>query len=137
MRAAEFFTGPLSTVLASDELILEVRFPAWPADRRWAFEEFARRRGDFALAGVAVHFDLDAAKHVRDAHVGVIGACSRPHRIAEAEAALNGRRLTEPVILAAAAKAKAAVRPTSDFHASAEYRCALVETLLERALRRA
>src|SRR5437016_8799070 len=62
VRASDFFLGPLSTALADDELIVEVRLPAWPAKRRWAFEEFARRRGDFALAGVAAYYDLDGAR---------------------------------------------------------------------------
>src|SRR5712671_2746818 len=47
VRAAEFFLGPLSTALAEDELIVEVRLPPWPTGRRWAFEEFAQRQGDF------------------------------------------------------------------------------------------
>lgn len=135
--AGDFFTGALSTVLESDELITEVRFPPWPAGRRWAFEEFARRRGDFAMAGIALHYDLDAQGRATDAHVGVIGACTRPHRIAEAEAELNGRPVAEASIAAAARAAAAAVRPLDDLHASAAYRRALVETLLERALRRA
>ena len=53
IAAADFFLGPLTTALAADEIITEIRLPAWPAGRRWAFEEFARRRGDFALAGIA------------------------------------------------------------------------------------
>ena len=137
VQAGRFFLGALSADLKPDELIVEVRFPTWPIGRRWAFEEFARRRGDFALAGIALHYDLDAQGRVRDAHVGVIGACTRPHRVPEAEAELNGRSLTESAILGAARAAKAAVRPTSDLHAREAYRRALVETLLERALRRA
>src|SRR5206468_4635105 len=90
----EFFTGALSTVLADDELIVELRLPAWPAKRRWAFEEFSRRRGDFALAGIAAFYDVHEGK-VRDAHVGVIGACLRPHRVAQAEVLLNGKVLNE------------------------------------------
>ncbi|MEO8202304.1 MAG: FAD binding domain-containing protein [Betaproteobacteria bacterium] len=135
--AAEFFTGALSTVLASDELITEVHLPAWPATRRWAFEEFALRRGDFALAGVAVHYDPDAEGRVTNAHIGVIGACTRPHRIAAAEAVLNGKRPDAAQILAAASAAAEAVDPPGDLHASADYRRALVATLLERALTRA
>lgn len=134
--AAEFFLGPLSTVLADDELIVEVRLPSWPASRRWAFEEFAQRRGDFAMAGVAVFYDVDSSGLAANAHVGVIGACNRPHRLAQAEAALNGKALDEMAILAAAKAAAAAVDPPGDLHASAEYRRALVETLLERALKR-
>ena len=62
LKAADFFTGPLSTVLASDELITELRLPPWPAARRWGFMEFARRRGDFAMAGVALFYDRDARR---------------------------------------------------------------------------
>jgi carbon-monoxide dehydrogenase medium subunit len=135
--AGEFFIGALSTVLAPDELIVEVRLPHWPAGRRWAFEEFSLRRGDFALAGVAVYYDVDAAGCALNAHVGVIGACSRPHRLPGAEAALNGRRIDADAILDAARAAAAAVSPPDDLHASATYRRALVGTLLERALGRA
>ena len=137
VRAADFFLGPLSTVLADDELIVEVRLPAWPAGRRWGFEEFARRRGDFAVAGIAVFYDPDARGVACNTHVGVIGACHRPHRLAGAEAALNGRVADEQAILAAANVAAADVDPPTDLHASAAYRRALVGTLLERALMRA
>lgn len=136
VAAGQFFTGALSTVLAEDELIVELRLPAWPAIRRWAFEELARRRGDFAIAGVAAFYDVDTAGKVMNAHIGVFGACQRPHRIAEAEAALNGRALDEASIRAAAVAAEKAVDPPSDLHASAAYRRSLVGTLLERALER-
>jgi carbon-monoxide dehydrogenase medium subunit len=136
VKAADFFTGALATVLEPDELVVEVRLPAWPQDRRWAFEEFARRRGDFAMAGVAVFYDEEGGR-ARDAHIGVIGACSRPHRLAAAEAALNGRAVDEAAILAAASAASAEVDPPDDMHASAAYRRALLATLVERALKRA
>ena len=135
--AVQFFTGPLSTVLEPDELIIEARLPAWPAGRRWAFEEFARRRGDFAMAGVAVFYDRDAAGRAGNAHIGVIGACSKPHRVPTAEAALNGRVVDAAAIAAAAQAVAAAVDPPEDLHASADYRRALVATLTERALARA
>ena len=135
IAAGQFFTGALSTVLADDELIVELRLPAWPAKRRWAFEEFSRRRGDFALAGIAAFYDVHEGK-VRDAHVGVIGACHRPHRVPQAEALLNGKVLTEAAIQAAARALEAALEPPSDLHASAAYRRSLAGTLLERALMR-
>lgn len=137
VRAADFFLGALSTVLADDELIVEVRLPPWPAKRRWAFEEFALRRGDFALAGIAAFYDLDGAGRATNAHIGVIGACTRPHRLRQAEAALNGRIVDSTAIQATASAASAAVEPPGDLHASAAYRRSLVGTLLERALARA
>ena len=50
IAAGDFFVGALTTVLDARELLVGVRLPAWPAERRWAFEEFSRRKGDFALA---------------------------------------------------------------------------------------
>jgi carbon-monoxide dehydrogenase medium subunit len=137
VRAADFFLGPLSTVLAEDELITEVRLPSWPEKRRWGFEEFALRRGDFALAGVALFYDVDGTGRAMDAHIGVIGACHRPHRLAEVETVLNGRIIDQAAIQSAARVAEKAVEPPGDLHASAAYRCSLVGTLLERALTRA
>ena len=135
--AVKFFTGALSTVLRYDELITEIRLPPWPAARRWAFEEFALRRGDFAIAGIAAFYDEDAAGRATNAHIGVIGACTQPHRLANAEAALNGKKVDAAAIQAAATAASAEVDPPSDLHAGADYRRSLVATLLERALRRA
>jgi aerobic carbon-monoxide dehydrogenase medium subunit len=136
MAAGQFFTGALSTVLADDELIVEVRLPAWPAKRRWAFEEFSRRRGDFALAGIALFYDVDSAGRAINAHIGVIGACHRPHRVPQAEAGLNGRVLNAKAIEGAARALEAALEPPGDLHASAAYRRSLAGTLLERALMR-
>ena len=136
IAAADFFTGALSTELADDELIVELRLPPWPSERRWAFEEFSRRRGDFALAAVAVFYDVDGDGEARNAHIGVIGACLRPHRVPQAEALLNGRRLDADTVASAVRAFEAALEPPSDLHASAEYRRSLAGTLLERALMR-
>src|SRR5271155_2671214 len=57
--ASEFFTGPLTTGLRSDEIITELRLPSWPTARRWGFEEFSLRQGDFALAGISLYYDED------------------------------------------------------------------------------
>jgi aerobic carbon-monoxide dehydrogenase medium subunit len=134
--ARNFFTGALSTALADDELIVELRLPAWPGERRGAFEEFSRRRGDFALAGIAAFYDVAVDGTARNAHIGVIGACNRPHRVAAAEAAVNGRRLDAITIATAAMALEGALDPPSDLHASAAYRRSLAGTLLERALMR-
>jgi carbon-monoxide dehydrogenase medium subunit len=133
IKAADFFIGPLMTVLEPDEIIVEIRFPAWPAQRRWGFKEFARRRGDFAMAAAAVWYDQDSGK-ARNAHVGVIGVGDRPLRLPQVEAVLNGRVIDETTIAQAEAAASAAVDPQTDIHASADYRRALTGTMVERAL---
>ena len=136
IQAADFFQGALTTALTPDEIIVEVRLPAWPKGRRWGFEEFARRRGDFAMAGAAGFYDQNDGK-ARNAHVGVIGVADRPLRLPSVEAALNGRIIDQAAIAAAEAATCAAVDPQDDIHASAAYRRALVGTMVERALKRA
>jgi carbon-monoxide dehydrogenase medium subunit len=134
--AAAFFVAPLETALAPDELIAGVTIPRWPQRRCWAFEEFAMRRGDYALAAIGVFYDDDGGR-IRNAHVGVIAATDVPRRLPSAEAALNGHVLDETTILAAAEAAAAEVKPPQDIHAGEAYRRSLVATLTERALRRA
>jgi carbon-monoxide dehydrogenase medium subunit len=134
--ASDFFTGPLQTSLEPDEILTEVHLPAWPAARRWAFLEFARRKGDFAMAGVALFYDLDEKDRLIDAHVGAIGISDCPIRLAAVEAVLNGNKLTDKLIAAAAATAKASIDPPSDIHAPSGYRRALVATLLARGLKK-
>lgn len=134
VKAAEFFLGPLTTALADDEIILEVRLPPWPTGRRWAFSEFARRPGDFALAGVATFYDLDARERACNTHIGVLGACHYSKRLPLAEHALDGKPVNAETAQSVARIASEEADPTSDFHASAQYRKALVATLLERAL---
>lgn len=134
VKAAEFFLGPLTTALADDEIILDVRLPPWPAGRRWAFSEFARRPGDFALAGVAAFYDLDARERACNAHIGVVGACYYSKRLPLAERALQGKLVDPETARSVAMIASEEADPTGDFHAGVEYRKALVATLLERAL---
>jgi len=137
IKAAGFFTGALTTALAPDEIIVEVRLPPWPKARRWGFQEFARRRGDFALAAAAVFYDEDARGRATNAHVGVIGVADRPLRLPTVEALLNGQMIDDATIAKAEAAASAAVDPTDDIHAGADYRRALAGTMVERALKQA
>jgi aerobic carbon-monoxide dehydrogenase medium subunit len=134
VSAADFFLGPLTTALASDELITQVRFPVWPTARRWGFREFARRRGDFALAGAATFYDLDSAGHAMNTSIGVIGVSDRPRRLEAAEAMLNSRTVDADSIAATADMAARIVDPPDDIHGTARYRRALLATLVTRAL---
>lgn len=135
--AADFFLGALTTALDHDEIITEIRLPAWPANRRWGFREFARRRGDFAMAAAALFYDQDAGGKAVNAHVGIIGLGDRPRRLPEVEAALNGRLIDEAIIERAAEVTSATVDAQEDIHASAAYRRSLAGTMVERALRSA
>jgi carbon-monoxide dehydrogenase medium subunit len=132
--AGEFFRGALLTALQPDEIITEIRFPAWPRDRRFGFREFARRRGDFALAAAAVCFDVVEQKF-RNVRIGAIGVADRPMRLAAAERVLEAHDMTEAGIGAGAAAAAGAVDPADDIHASGAYRKTLIGVMVERALR--
>ena len=136
IAAGDFFQGPLMTALKPDEIITEIRLPLWPQRRRFGFQEFARRRGDFAMAAAAVFYDDDNGK-ARNTHVGVIGVGDRPLRLPGVEALVNGQKIDDAVIAKAEAAASAAVDPRDDIHASGAYRKALVGVMVERALKAA
>lgn len=134
VAAADFFTGVFSTALAADEILTEVRFPQWPGSRRFAFREFSRRRGDFALAGVAFWADM-ADRQVQHCRIVAFGVSDRPQRLHDAEAALKGRSPEDPACLAeVAVAAQDALAPDGDIHASAGYRRDLAVELLRRAM---
>jgi len=137
IKIDDFLLDALSTCLGPDEIIVSVALPPWLPRRRWAFEEFSRRAGDFALAGVAIHYDVDEFDRVRDARIAVIGACNRSHRLREAEAFLNGKVAGEQVAAEAAKIGSNVIEPPSDIHAPAEYRRALLAALIERGLSQA
>jgi carbon-monoxide dehydrogenase medium subunit len=95
LRAAEFMRGPLTTVLAADEIIVGVRVPKLSGDARWGHYKFNRKPGEFAEAiGGFVH---DRERGVARALVGAIG--DAPHVVADAA------RLDEPGMHAAVASA--------------------------------
>jgi len=131
-----FFETVMTTALAEDELLREVRLPRLAEDTRFGFEEFSRRAGDFGIAMALVTYRLDGGK-IADPHIGIGGAEDRPRRIAEAEAALAGKTPGDEAFRAAAAAASAAIDPMEDHNTSAGYRRDLAATMVRRALERA
>jgi carbon-monoxide dehydrogenase medium subunit len=102
--AADFFVTHLTTTLAADELVTEVRLPLSTARRTGScFVELARRHGDFALCGVAAQLSLAADGTVADARIVLVAVADRPRRAAAAEAALLGEQPTAERVAAAAA----------------------------------
>ncbi|HEX3503368.1 MAG TPA: xanthine dehydrogenase family protein subunit M [Xanthobacteraceae bacterium] len=137
IAAKDLFRGPLMTALEADEIITEIRFPPWPSGRRFGFCEFARRRGDFALAAAALFYDQDAEGRAHDAHIGAIGIADVPLRLTAVENVLNGHKIDDAVIGQVEASASAAVDPADDIHATGAYRKTLIGVMVERALRSA
>ena len=137
VRAGDFFQGALSTLRQPDEIVTELHLPKWPSGRRWAFRKYARREGDFALAGVLLFYDEDRQGTLSNAHVGLIAACPRPHRLTRVETLLNGQTIDDGLIRRAAATAAEEVDPPDDLRGDAAYRRGLAATLIERGLRAA
>jgi carbon-monoxide dehydrogenase medium subunit len=132
--ASEFFLGPLMTDLQPDELVVEVRIPAWPAGAGWGFAEFSRRSGDFAVVAVAAVLRLAGDGTIADGRIAVAGAGPTPLRVPEAEAALPGRRPGDATFATAGAQVARSLDPQSDSNGSADYRRELSSVLTERAL---
>jgi carbon-monoxide dehydrogenase medium subunit len=135
LKPRELFESYLTTRLAPDELLVEVRLPATPAGAGWAFEEFARRHGDFAIVGIAA-IVVREGERCAAARLASAGAGPVPVRLRAAEEILERDGLGDAAVEAAAARAAELVDPDADVHASAEYRRHLTRVLTARAIRK-
>jgi carbon-monoxide dehydrogenase medium subunit len=135
LTSTELFETYLTTTLGPDELLTEVRLPVMPAGAGWAFEEFARRHGDFAIVGVAAAVWRDSGRWA--ARLAIAGVGPVPVRLDGAAEIIARDGVGEAVVAGAAARAAELVQPDSDLHASADYRRNLTRVLTERALRKA
>jgi CO/xanthine dehydrogenase FAD-binding subunit len=133
VAAADFLVTYLTTTLEANELVTEVRFPKVRPGTGWAFHEFARRHGDFAIAAAGVTLTMDGDL-VNDVRIAVGGASPVAFRATDAEAVLRGQRWSEELVESAAAGVAGMAHPDSDVHASAEYRVHLATVLVRRAL---
>jgi carbon-monoxide dehydrogenase medium subunit len=133
IAAKDFFAGLMTTTLAEDELLAEVRLPLLASDAKFGFNEFSRRAGDFAMAAALVTYRLQGG-FMTDVHVGLGGAEPAPRRMPEAEAALNGQPPGDAAFRAAAEAAAGAIDPLEDHQTSADYRRDLVRAVVRRAL---
>jgi aerobic carbon-monoxide dehydrogenase medium subunit len=136
ITASDLFHAALTTSLAPLEIITEVRFPAMPAQAGHAIEEFARRKGDFAIAAIAVMLTRDGERCTK-ARLATAGVGPISIRLRDAEAVLEQKGLSEDAITEAADKAAAEVDPISDLNGSAEYRRHLTGVLTQRAVLKA
>ncbi|MET0895391.1 MAG: xanthine dehydrogenase family protein subunit M [Acidimicrobiia bacterium] len=134
--AADLFEGFLTTSLREDEVLTAVRMPVTAPGTGVAFEEVARRHGDFALVGTAAVVRLADGK-VAEARLAVMGVGGTPVRAHAAEAALMGASPGDEAFGAAAESAADGLDPASDLHGSAAYRTHLAKVVVRRALARA
>jgi aerobic carbon-monoxide dehydrogenase medium subunit len=135
IAAEEFFVDALTNCLEPEEIVVEVEFPVLEHDG-WAFEEVARRFGDFALASIAVSVRRGPAG-LKEARVAVMGVADTPLRLREAEQELIAMELDDRAPDRFSEVVISRVSPSDDLHASAEYRKHLLAELSKRALRTA
>jgi aerobic carbon-monoxide dehydrogenase medium subunit len=137
VAAADLVTGYLTTSLAPDELLVEVRVPSPPPGTGGAFVELARRYGDFAICGAAALVTLDSGGRCERVRLALCGAGPGPVRAHAAERALVGEPRWAAAIEAAAQRVGDEVDPPSDIHGSAGYRRKMAVVMARRALQQA
>jgi len=137
IAAADFFTGLWETAVEPDEVLTGVRFPLWGNNSGFAIHEFARRHGDYAIAGalVAVQLDnSDGQDRVSRCAIGLLGLGATPRRATEAEEAVVGRPVSavSPEEIGQAAMTGLDGVP-ADLQGSASYRTKVGAAMTARA----
>jgi carbon-monoxide dehydrogenase medium subunit len=132
----KFFLGPFTPDLAHDEILTEIRIPAWKPLSGGAYFKVERKVGDFATAAVAAQLTLDRSGKCEYVGIGLTNVGLTALKATAAEAALRGKPPDEANIKAAAQLAADAAQPNGDQRGSEEYKRALVKTLTVRALRK-
>jgi aerobic carbon-monoxide dehydrogenase medium subunit len=132
--AAEFFASAYTTTLEPDEVLTALRFPVWPGRTGSAIREFARRSGDFALAGALCAVTLDAGGRIERAAIGLLGLGSVPVRALQAEQAITGAAPGDLDMTEIGLLAVADTDPPDDVHATSAYRRRVGAAMAAQAL---
>jgi aerobic carbon-monoxide dehydrogenase medium subunit len=137
LRAREFFVDILTTALHPDEILTEIRVPAFAARTGSAYEKFPNPASRYAIVGAAAVVTVDSNGVCQKASVGLNGITGKPVAAVGVEQALTGKRLNDQTIQEAAAKAADGLEPLGDIFASAVYRAHLARVYTKRALAKA
>ena len=137
LPASEFFVGLLTTDLGSDEMLVDITFPARRPLSGACFMEIARRRGDFAIAGVAALVSLDDERRCAEVRISLCGVGDTPVDASGAASTIVGHRLTGEAIEAVAGRVQQSIEPSGNVHASADYQRHVAGVLTQRVLRTA
>jgi carbon-monoxide dehydrogenase medium subunit len=133
VSAEDFYLGYMATAIEANEVLTEIRVPAWKAGRLWAIDEVSRRKGDFAMVGVALWADMNGDA-CEDARITLFGVGGRPVRAQQAEQRLRGASLDDATLKEVERIVFEELEPDSDIHASALYRKEVGGVLTRRAL---
>ena len=134
IAAEEFFIGPLTTAIAPDEILTEIRVPAFALRCGSAYLKRAQQASGFAIVGVAVWLRVDAKGRCEEINIGVTGLGDKPFRARAVEARLRGNKLTPKLIEASAAQVADGIDPLEDLHAAAPFRAHLARIYAARAI---
>jgi carbon-monoxide dehydrogenase medium subunit len=137
LKARDFFVDILTTALQPDEILTEIRVPAFAARTGSAYEKFPNPASRYAIVGAAAVVTVDGNGVCQKAAVGLNGVSGKPVAAVGVEQALIGKRLNDQTIQEAAAKAADGLEPLGDIFASAPYRAHLARVYTKRALARA
>jgi carbon-monoxide dehydrogenase medium subunit len=129
----EFPAGYMTPAIEADEILVEVRFPAWPKGHGYGFVEFARRHGDFAIASAAALLEEDANGKITRAALAIGGVAQTPVRMPDVEASLLGQIASEDLFREACEQCRK-LDALADVHAPASYRQHLATVMSRRAL---
>jgi carbon-monoxide dehydrogenase medium subunit len=135
--AADFFVSTFMTSLEPDEILLGLKIPIWAGRCGFGVAEFARRHGDFALAGSTVALQVDEAGRVSRLAIGLIGLGSTPLRTHTAESAAIGADVRSLDLAELAQIAVADCDPADDIHGDAAYRRQVGAVTVEQSLQQA
>jgi carbon-monoxide dehydrogenase medium subunit len=137
VQAKDFFLSQLSTSISPYEIIVTINLPFWPNDRKWGFSEFSRRKGDYAMAGAAVWYDLNSNGEAFNIHIGLIGVGEKPIRLSQAEDKLENKKLSQPLIEDVVIDCLAQISFQSDINANENYRRSLMSEMILNAFSQA
>lgn len=134
VKADDWFKGLMATAVGDDEILVEIRVPAWPAGTGGAYLKFPHPASRFAVVGAAAMVTLDAKGVCTKAGVGITGAGTKAVRAKGVEAGLVGKGLDQATIEAAAQKAAEGVDVQADLQGSVEYKSHLCRVFARRAI---
>src|SRR5215203_4987365 len=129
---AKFPAGYMTPAIEADEILVEVRFPAWPKGHGYGFVEFARRHGDFAIASAAALLEEDAKGKITRCALAIGGVSQIPVRMRDVEKSLIGQTASEETFREAC-EACRKLDALADVHAPASYRQHLATVMSRRA----
>jgi carbon-monoxide dehydrogenase medium subunit len=137
LSAEDFFLGPMTTVITSKEILLQVRVPTFSTRTGSAYLKMAQQASGFAIVGVAAWLRAGSKGGCEEIGIGVTGLSDKPFRARAVEQRLVGIKLTPKLIEAAASLVAEGIDPLEDLNASADFRAHLARVYTSRAIQQA